>query len=347
MEERIETKNINLCIIFIKVKNKSFESAMDRASKILSHLIENKNLRRGNWVKMNVEDLEWLCKEARTALENDEMLIELEAPLNVVGDVHGQFTDLMRFLELGGDPKDHKYLFLGDYVDRGDNSIEVITTLLCYKVLYPKSFYLLRGNHETKDISNLYGFQDECSARYPDARLWETFNDVFSYLPLAAIISSRIFAVHGGLSHSLKDINEIKKVKRPIDVPENGFIADLLWADPQPDIQGYNESERGTSYTFGQDIADDFLQKNDFDLICRAHQVVENGFDFPFFPNQSVVTVFSAPNYCDEFGNRGAMLKIDSTLLCSFDFVEPDEADQKVDEYRPATPANATGRITE
>lgn len=303
-------------------------------------LLESKrNLTPGEYVPMDVESLQLICEEARNVLSKDKVLLKLSAPLNVIGDIHGQFTDLMKFIEIGGDPANTKYLFLGDYVDRGSNSVEVITILLCYKILYPDNVFLLRGNHETRDISELYGFLDEISSRYDNTSLWDLFNDVFAYLPLAAIINDRIFCVHGGLSQELDNVESINEVEKPLhNVPENGFIADLLWADPSPDYDGYKESERGTSFTFGKVAADHFLKANDFDLICRAHQVVDFGFDFPFYPLQTVLTVFSAPDYCGEYQNRGAMLKIDQSLMCSFDFVEHEKKGQP-GRSRPLTPA--------
>jgi serine/threonine-protein phosphatase PP1 catalytic subunit len=295
---------------------------MERLKAMLAQLTDGKNLSKGEFIRLDQNDLEWLCDESIKALQEDPVLVRISAPLNIVGDVHGQFTDLMKFLDYGGSAETTKYLFLGDYVDRGSNSIETISTLLCLKLLYRQNVFLLRGNHETRDISELYGFADECKDRY-SSELWEKFNDVFRYLPLAAVISHRIFCVHGGLSQHLRELSQIEEITRPIDVPESGFISDLLWADPSTTQEGYTASERGTSYTFGADVADAFLEKNDLDLICRAHQVVLDGFEFPFFPNQSVVTVFSAPDYLEEFGNKGAMLKIAEDLTCSFLFVDP------------------------
>ena len=135
----------------------------------------------------------------------------------------------------------------------------------------------------------------------------------------------------------MTNIDMIKSINRPLEIPDEGFITDLLWADPMAGINGYVGSERGTSYTFGQDVAADFLNKYDFDLICRAHQVVNDGFDFPYYPDQSVVTIFSAPNYCDEFGNNGAMLTISSELSCSFQFIKHVDSEAP-DEIRPNTP---------
>ena len=157
-----------------------------------------------------------------------------------------------------GKPPETKLLFLGDYVDRGRNSIETFAYLLAMKVKYPSEVWLLRGNHETRDISQLYGFWNECTERY-GPRLWEKFVDVFSYLPLAAVISNRIFCVHGGLSKGLTNLDTIKNMKRPIDIPDSGPLADLLWADPSNEHDGFEESERGTSYTYGVDVVEEFL----------------------------------------------------------------------------------------
>jgi serine/threonine-protein phosphatase PP1 catalytic subunit len=228
----------------------------------------------------------------------------------------------MRFLEIGGNPENTKYLFLGDYYDRGANSIETFVTLLVLKCLYPKNIFLLRGNHETREISEVYGFVDECRQRYTED-LWENFNEVFDYLPLAAIVNDRVFCVHGGLSKELYSVKLIEKYERPLRIPESGLLVDLLWADPLEGIHGFGESERGISYTFGLNIVTRFLKNHGFDLLCRAHQIVPYGFEFPFMPNQSVLTVFSAPNYCEEFENKGAMLMIDENLVCSFSFLDP------------------------
>jgi len=277
-------------------------------------------------IKFDITDLLMLCKESIRVLQEDTTLLRIEAPVIIIGDVHGQFYDLMEFMKTGGDPKDHNYLFLGDYVDRGRNSIETITYLLVNKILYPKKFWLIRGNHETPEISRNYGFYTECALNYTP-ELWNKFNEVFDYLPLAAVISDRIFAVHGGLSPDLKRIDKIASLNRPIKVPETGFIADILWSDPE-NVNGWHPSERGTSFCYGPDIVDEFLNEHDFDLICRGHQVVSKGYEFPFEPKKTVLTVFSAPNYCEEFGNRGAMLVVDNQLRCQFSFIEPQLKDR-------------------
>jgi serine/threonine-protein phosphatase PP1 catalytic subunit len=314
------------------------ETGMERCSQLYRTLLSKRRMTKNDHVKFQADDLEWLCDKSSAVLSEGPMLVEISAPVNVIGDVHGQFTDLMQFIEKGGDPETTRYLFLGDYVDRGPHSIETITLLLCLKILYPTNIFLLRGNHETRDISALYGFSDDCENMYSN-EIWEKFNEVFQWLPLAAVVSKKIFCVHGGISRELHLVSDITAVKRPLEVPDSGFVADLLWADPdpEPNATGYRESERGTSFMFAKDVAHQFMDDNDLDLICRGHQVVAWGFDFPFPDDYSVVTVFSAPHYCEEYHNKAAMLKIAEDLICSFDFIEPAGSEPPKD-VRAASP---------
>ncbi|PNY08417.1 serine/threonine protein phosphatase PP1-like protein [Trifolium pratense] len=240
------------------------------------------------------------------------------------GDVHGQYSDLLRLFEYGGLPPEANYLFLGDYVDRGKQSLETICLLLAYKIKYPENFFLLRGNHECASINRIYGFYDECKRRF-NVRLWKTFTDCFNCLPVAALIDEKILCMHGGISPDLHNLDQIRNLQRPTDVPDTGLLCDLLWSDPSKDVQGWGMNDRGVSYTFGADTISEFLQKHDLDLICRAHQVVEDGYEF--FANRQLVTIFSAPNYCGEFDNAGAMMSVDDTLMCSFQILKP--ADKK------------------
>merc|ERR1719209_2806529 len=197
------------------------------------------------------------------------------------------------------------YLFLGDYVDRGKQSLETVCLLLAYKIMYPENFFLLRGNHECASINRIYGFYDECKRRY-NIKLWKTFTDCFNCLPVAAIVDEKIFCCHGGLSPDLQSMEQIRRIMRPTDVPDQGLLCDLLWSDPDKDTMGWGENDRGVSFTFGAEVVAKFLHKHDFDLICRAHQVVEDGYEF--FAKRQLVTLFPAPNYCGEFDNAGAMM---------------------------------------
>ena len=189
------------------------------------------------------------------------------------GDIHGQYSDLLRLFEYGGFPPKANYLFLGDYVDRGKQSIETICLLLAYKIKFPDNFFLLRGNHECASINRIYGFYDECKRRF-SVRLWKVFTDCFNCLPVAAVIDKKILCMHGGLSPDMQSLDQIRAIERPIDVPDQGLLCDLLWADPDRGISGWGENDRGVSYTFGADKVAEFLKKHDLDLIFRAHQVL-------------------------------------------------------------------------
>lgn len=201
-------------------------------------------------------------------------------------------------------------------------------------------FFLLRGNHECASINRIYGFYDECKRRY-NIKLWKTFTDCFNCLPIAAIVDEKIFCCHGGLSPDLQSMEQIRRIMRPTDVPDQGLLCDLLWSDPDKDVLGWGENDRGVSFTFGAEVVAKFLHKHDLDLICRAHQVVEDGYEF--FAKRQLVTLFSAPNYCGEFDNAGAMMSVDETLMCSFQILKPAEK-KKPNATRPVTPPR--GMIT-
>ncbi|XAR60658.1 Phosphoprotein phosphatase [Bertholletia excelsa] len=238
------------------------------------------------------------------------------------GDIHGQYGDLLRLFEYGGFPPQANYLFLGDYVDRGKQSLETICLLLAYKIKYPENFFLLRGNHECASINRIYGFYDECKRRF-NVGLWKTFTNCFNCLPVAALIDDKILCMHGGLSPDLTNLDQIRSLPRPTDVPDSGLLCDLLWSDPSREVKGWGMNDRGVSYTFGPDKVAEFLMQHDMDLVCRAHQVVEDGYEF--FADRQLVTIFSAPNYCGEFDNAGAMMSVDESLMCSFQILKPAE----------------------
>ena len=299
---------------------------------VIDRLTQNKQ----NKQPVTEEEVKLICSKARSLFMEQSCLLELCSPIRVVGDIHGQYSDLLRLFEYGGFPPESNYLFLGDYVDRGKNSLEVTLLLLCYKIKFPENFFMLRGNHECSSISRIYGFYDECKRRY-SIKIWKTFMDVFNCLPFAAIIEEKIFCIHGGLSPELKSLQQIQNIPRPTDVPDTGMICDFLWSDPDQDVQGWGENDRGVSYTFGEQVIDEFLKRFDFDLIVRAHQVVENGYEF--FAKRKLVTVFSAPNYCGEFDNAGAMMSVDETLMCSFQVLRPAEKKKGGIGGRVSTPA--------
>merc|ERR1711933_172863 len=175
-------------------------------------------------------ELKMLCLRSRDLLMGQPMMLELTAPIKIVGDVHGQYYDLLRLFEYGGFPPDSNYIFLGDYVDRGKQSLETICLLLAYKAKYPENFFVLRGNHECASINRLYGFFDECKRRFANGcKLWKTFGDVFNVMPVCAVVNDRIICMHGGLSPELTDLDQIRQLPRPISVPDSGILCDLLW----------------------------------------------------------------------------------------------------------------------
>jgi len=282
--------------------------------------LEKRNATPGSKVDLKLPEVKFLIEKSREIFISQPVLLDLEAPLKIVGDIHGQYYDLLRLFEYGGFPPDANYLFLGDYVDRGPNGLETICLLLAYKIKYPENFFMLRGNHECSSINRIYGFYDECKTRF-SLKIWKLFNDCFSCLPLGAIIEDKILCIHGGLSPDLKSLEQISRIVRPTEIPDTGLLCDLLWADPDPEVQGWQVNDRGVSFTFGGDVVENFLKRHEFDLIVRAHQVVEDGYEF--FAKRQLVTVFSAPNYCGEFDNAGAMMSVDDTLMCSFQILRP------------------------
>jgi serine/threonine-protein phosphatase PP1 catalytic subunit len=311
---------------------------------ILKQLLSLKKVPIGTSVCLSRAQIVWLCQTVRQIYLDQPMLLELQPPITVCGDIHGQYQDLLRLFDLCKYPPRANYLFLGDYVDRGDQSIETICLLFAYKISYPDSFFMLRGNHECADINREFGFYDECVADY-DIDLWHVFCDVFNCLPVAAIIDDKIFCVHGGISPTLKDLDEIRQIQRPVEVPEEGLLCDLLWSDPDPDIDEWDTNNRGTSYVFGAEALRDFVDMFDLDLVCRAHQAVMTGYEFPFPDEQGLVTIFSVPNYCGEFRNKGAVLHIGKTLYCSFTLIDPVDWDAEIEEPRPGTPPRGLARV--
>lgn len=275
---------------------------------------------------VETSEIKYILSKSRLIFLEQPTLLKLSPPVKIVGDIHGQFHDLIRIFNCCGYPPHSNYLFLGDYVDRGEKSLETILLLLCYKIKYPENFFMLRGNHESANITKIYGFYDECKRRLGNNKLWRSFIDVFNTLPIAAVINEKIFCVHGGLSPQLENFRQIEDIKRPTDVPDKGLLADLLWSDPDALVKNFSltnwpKNDRGVSYCFGKKHVDYFCSKFKLDLIVRGHMVVEDGYEF--FNKRKLVTVFSAPNYCGEFNNFGAIMSVDKTLYCSFELIKP------------------------
>jgi len=264
-----------------------------------------------------------LCELVKPILQGEPNVLRMEAPTYVFGDIHGQFSDMIHFLEMTGLPPTNKFLFMGDYVDRGNNSIEVCALLFAMKIMFPESVQILRGNHECPEVNGLYGLLTECEGRFgaEGKMVFNKINEVLCVLPLCAIINEKIFCVHGGISPHLKTIDDIHRLNRFGKIPDSGLLCDLLWSDPCNTGNMWGENSRGISCTYNSEAINSFLKNNKLQLICRAHQMISEG--YKFFTSNKLITVFSAPNYCGNCGNDGAVLKITDNLVCSFIIIKP------------------------
>lgn len=266
-----------------------------------------------------------LCLKAREILIEEANVQWVDSPVTICGDIHGQFHDLLELFKVGGPCPDTNYLFMGDFVDRGFYSVETFLLLLALKVRYPDRITLIRGNHESRQITQVYGFYEECQRKYGSASVWRHCCEVFDYLALGALVDGRVFCVHGGLSPNIHSIDQIRLLDRKQEVPHDGAMCDLLWSDPD-DIVGWGLSPRGAGYLFGGDITQKFVQHNDLDLIARAHQLVMEG--YKIVHDGALVTVWSAPNYCYRCGNVASILQLDEHLEQEYKVFEaaPQEA---------------------
>ena len=281
-------------------------------------------------------DLKILCDKVRELLCEESNVQPISVPVIVCGDIHGQFFDLMNLFEKGGDLPDKKYLFLGDYVDRGYNSVETLEYLLCLKLKYQGRITLLRGNHESRQICYSYGFYEEITRKYGNANPWRYFNDLFDYLPISALIEGKIFCVHGGLSPLISTVDQIRLINRKQEIPHEGAFCDLMWSDPD-DIEAWVISTRGAGYIFGWKVVNEFNRINDLNLICRAHQLVNEGFKY-WFKEKNLVTVWSAPNYCYRCGNKASILKLGQKMEKEFELFDVNEKSDKVPQPKTLVP---------
>ncbi|RAH71769.1 serine/threonine-protein phosphatase 2B catalytic subunit [Aspergillus aculeatinus CBS 121060] len=267
----------------------------------------------------------WIIQAGTQLLRAEPNLLEMDAPITVCGDVHGQYYDLMKLFEVGGDPSETRYLFLGDYVDRGYFSIECVLYLWALKIWYPNTLWLLRGNHECRHLTDYFTFKLECKHKYSE-RIYEACIESFCSLPLAAVMNKQFLCIHGGLSPELHSLEDIKAIDRFREPPTHGLMCDILWADPleefgQEKTGDYfiHNSVRGCSYFFSYPAACAFLEKNNLLSIIRAHEAQDAGYRMyrktrtTGFP--SVMTIFSAPNYLDVYNNKAAVLKYENNVM--------------------------------
>ena len=272
-----------------------------------------------------------IISKASDLFKDEPNLLKLNDPITVVGDIHGQYYDLVKLLEVGGQPGDTQYIFLGDYVDRGSFSVEVVAVLFSLKIKYPKQVRMLRGNHECRQMTSFFNFREECEYKY-DIGVYNAFMDSFDNLPLAATINGKFLCVHGGLSPDLGNVKAITKINRFTEPPKEGLLCDLLWSDPLEPKEGEQRPTvkkggppfipnevRGCSYFYSFDGATTFLKKNNLLSIIRAHEAQLEGYKMhktnPSTGFPLVITIFSAPNYCDVYNNKGAILKFDNSTL--------------------------------
>mmetsp|Transcript_8175 Transcript_8175/g.19342 ORF Transcript_8175/g.19342 Transcript_8175/m.19342 type:complete len:312 (+) Transcript_8175:213-1148(+) len=266
-------------------------------------------------------DLKMLCQLVKDLLVEESNVQPVTAPVTVCGDIHGQFYDLLELFKVGEEVPSTSYVFMGDFVDRGYNSVETFTFLMLLKARYPANITLLRGNHESRQITQVYGFYSECVKRYGEPLVWKEITDLFDFLPVASLIDDAIFCVHGGLSPSLLTLDQLATLDRFHEVPGEGGLSDLVWSDPDPVRSGFNPSSRGAGYTFGSDVVGRFLRINALLHVLRAHQLCMEGYQVMF--DNTLSTVWSAPNYCYRCGNMACVLEVDETLDFFFNVFGP------------------------
>ncbi|CAF1013612.1 unnamed protein product [Rotaria magnacalcarata] len=275
-----------------------------------------------------------LVELARQILEREPNTLAIQRPLTIVGDIHGQFYDLLTVLAAGGDPAKTRYLFLGDYVDRGQFECECIFLLFALKINYPQNVNLLRGNHETRQMTKAFQFKLECKTKYGSLAFYDACMHAFDALPLCALVDSRFLCMHGGLSPDIRTLSDIASLDRFKETSYSGPLCDLLWCDPSEDFDDINDEQpdfkpnnvRGCAHFFSYYACRDFLLRNNLLCIIRGHEVQKNG--VRFFRKSSrtkfpvLISLFSAPNYCDTYNNVAAILKIDSNQQISVVHIE-------------------------
>ncbi|VDM52469.1 unnamed protein product [Angiostrongylus costaricensis] len=299
-------------------------------TQLITNLLSVGNPDKGLTKTVSENDIMDTLKKARELFLSQPSMVELDSPVKICGDTHGQYSDLLRLFYKGGFPPLSNYLFLGDYVDRGKQNLEVILLIIAYKarllnfyfqLRFPKNFFALRGNHECANVNRTYGFYEECMRRYQSQRMWQSFQDTFSVMPLTALVADKILCMHGGLSPHLESLEQLRNIPRPTEATGQTLEMDLLWADPVIGLSGFQANMRGASYGFGPDILAKFCNTLNIDLVARAHQVVQDGYEF--FGGRKLVTIFSAPHYCGQFDNAAAIMVVDENLQCSFEILRP------------------------
>jgi len=273
--------------------------------------------------RLELADCLRILTKAGDVLRKETTVLDVDAPLTVCGDIHGQYYDLCKLLDVGGDPKTTRYLFLGDYVDRGCFSIECVLLLYAYKINYPKTFFLIRGNHECRHLTDYFTFKEECKKKY-NPQVYDACMSSFDALPLGAVMNGQFLCIHGGISPAIRTVDDIRKIDRFREPPSSGPMCDILWADPMEDFSPdvtelFEENDvRGCSYFYSYRASLEFLERNNLLSIIRAHEAQDLGYKMyrkspKGFP--TVITLFSAPNYLDAYNNKGAVLRYEDNVM--------------------------------
>jgi diadenosine tetraphosphatase ApaH/serine/threonine PP2A family protein phosphatase len=255
------------------------------------------------------EQLITLIDSAAAVIEKEPNIVDVTGPVHIVGNIHGQFEDLLHIFDTLG-LAGQKYVFLGNYVNRGSKSIEVISTLLGLKILHPERITVLRGNHECVKICEIYGFLEEIKKKYQDESLLAHFSRVFNVLPLVARLNNgKAIAVHGGISQHVASLKDVEVLDRFKEIEDAGPITDLTWADPDENTEEFNPSPRGCSFIFGKAPFLKFMDANGIKLLFRSHQMIAEGYNVQF--DGRLITVYSAPNYCGSCNNKSSVFTLD------------------------------------
>jgi len=305
--------------------------AQQLALRVVRRLMELSNQAAADWryslQLVSARELLLLCDTVVELLRQEDSLVEVPLPCRVYGDIHGQLLDLLEFFNAfswpdkrRGDIFSMNYVFLGDFVDRGAYSCDVISLLFSLKILYPARVFLVRGNHEDRLMNVNYGFHADCTRKFAreGEDIWERVNDVFEFLPIAALVEGAILCIHGGIGDSINTLDDLRGIPKPIQVvgeinerttKKDRMVLDALWSDPTDNDQvlGVHVSPRGkNTCRFGPDRVQEFNSRNGLKLIIRAHECVQHGYEY--FAAGQLLTVFSATNYCNQHDNDGAMV---------------------------------------